>query len=78
MTEGYKSWAWQNHDITILVAMVTSNESANTTEAAIKLLDDTEKQPILKEQEIHRNGGTLSGTGRLCTLAMIRLKISII
>lgn len=43
-----------NHDITIMLAMVTSNESESTTEAAIVLLDDTEKQTILKEQEIHR------------------------
>ena len=43
-----------DYDITVMVSMVTSNESDSPTEAAIQLLNDAEKQTIPKGGEIHR------------------------
>jgi alpha-L-fucosidase 2 len=43
-----------DHDLTVMVAIVTSNESDIPTDAAIRLLDDAERQTIPKERDIHR------------------------
>ena len=43
-----------NHNITLLVSMATSYESDHPTQKAIELLDQFEKQTVLKEKEIHR------------------------
>lgn len=43
-----------DHDITVMVSIVTSNESENPTEAAIKLLDNIEYQTIQKEKDNHQ------------------------
>jgi alpha-L-fucosidase 2 len=43
-----------DRDITLIVSMVTSNESDNPTKSAIELLDDFESQTIQQEKEIHR------------------------
>jgi len=42
-----------NHDITIILSLVTTNESENPTQSAIHLLNDFEKQTVQKEKEIH-------------------------
>jgi len=43
-----------DRDITLIVSMVTSNESENPTKSAVKLLDGFESQPIQQEKELHR------------------------
>jgi hypothetical protein len=43
-----------DHDLTVIVSMVTSNESENPTQSAIQLLNDFEKQTLLKEKEAHQ------------------------
>jgi hypothetical protein len=43
-----------DRDITLIVSMVTSNESENPTKSAIELLDEFEKQSVSKEKEIHQ------------------------
>jgi hypothetical protein len=40
-------------DITVIVSVVTSNESENPTKSAIQLLDEFEKQSVSKEKEVH-------------------------
>jgi len=42
-----------NHEITVIVSIVTSNESENPTQSAIQLLNDFEKQTLQKEKEAH-------------------------
>ena len=44
----------QNYDITVIVSMVTSNESENPTQSAVQLLNDFEKQTLQKEKETHQ------------------------
>ena len=67
-----------DHDITLMVSVVTSNESDNPTESAIKLLDNAELKLFRKKKKIIRNGGVTSGASHLYTLGMITLKTSII
>jgi alpha-L-fucosidase 2 len=43
-----------DHDLTVIVSMVTSNESENPTQSAVQLLNDFEKQTLLKEKEAHQ------------------------
>jgi alpha-L-fucosidase 2 len=43
-----------DRDITLIVSVVTSNESENPTKSAIELLDDFEKQSVSKEKEVHQ------------------------
>ena len=43
-----------NHDMTVIVSMVTSNESENPTQSAVQLLNDFEKQTVQKEKEAHQ------------------------
>jgi len=43
-----------NHDITVIVSIVTSNESETPTQSAILLLNDFEKLTVQKEKEIHQ------------------------
>jgi alpha-L-fucosidase 2 len=43
-----------DREITLIVSVVTSNESENPTKSAIELLDDFESQSIQQEKEIHR------------------------
>ena len=45
-----------NHDITLIVSMVTSNESENPTQSAIQLLNDFEKQTVTERK---RNPSTM-------------------
>lgn len=42
-----------DHDITVLVSVVTSNESETPTRSAIQLLDNVEKESIAKEEAKH-------------------------
>jgi alpha-L-fucosidase 2 len=43
-----------DRDITLIVSLVTSNESENPTKSAIQLLDEFELQTVQQEKEIHR------------------------
>jgi hypothetical protein len=43
-----------NHDITVIVSMVTSSESETTTQSAVQLLNDFENQTLQKEKEAHQ------------------------
>ena len=42
------------HEIRVIVSMVTSNESENPTQRCIQLLNDFEKQGLPKEKEAHQ------------------------
>ncbi len=42
------------HEIRVIVSMVTSNESENPTQGCIQLLNDFEKQTLLKEKDAHQ------------------------
>jgi hypothetical protein len=44
-----------DRELTLIVAVVTSNESNDPTQEAIRLLDDFESQTITKEKELHRD-----------------------
>jgi hypothetical protein len=44
----------EGHNITVMVSMVTSNESENPTQSAIGLLDSAERQTIEKEKDNHQ------------------------
>lgn len=43
-----------DRDITLIVSMVTSNESENPTQSAVQLLNDFEKSTLQKEKEAHQ------------------------
>lgn len=43
-----------DRDITVIVSVVTSNESENPTKSAIQLLDEFEKQSVSQEKEVHQ------------------------
>ncbi|MBJ6368597.1 hypothetical protein JF259_10905 [Snuella sp. CAU 1569] len=43
----------KNHEVTVLISLVTSNESDNPTTAAIELLNAVEKETVSKEKEQH-------------------------
>lgn len=45
--------AQNTHDLTIMVSVVTTNESKNPTNSAITLLDDVEQHTVLKEKKEH-------------------------
>jgi hypothetical protein len=42
-------------DLTLIVSVVTSNESENPTKSAIQLLDEFESQTVVKEKELHQD-----------------------
>lgn len=44
-----------DRELTLIVAVVTSNESNDPTQEAIRLLDDFESQTVTKEKELHRD-----------------------
>ncbi len=44
-----------DRELTLIVAVVSSNESNDPTQEAIRLLDDFESQTITKEKELHRD-----------------------
>lgn len=44
----------EGHNITVMVSMVTSNESENPTQSSIGLLDSAERQTIEKEKDNHQ------------------------
>ncbi|WP_169704698.1 glycosyl hydrolase family 95 catalytic domain-containing protein [Runella slithyformis] len=43
-----------NYDLTVIVSMVTSNESENPTESAVQLLNDFENRTLIKEKQAHQ------------------------
>ncbi|SMD43654.1 hypothetical protein SAMN00777080_2260 [Aquiflexum balticum DSM 16537] len=43
-----------DREITVIVSMVTSNESEHPSKSAIELLDDFEKETVQREKEIHQ------------------------
>ncbi len=45
----------KSHRITVMVAVVTSNESENTTETAIQLLNEVENETVEIQKEIHQD-----------------------